>query len=123
MIQQRPELQRIVDDLSQIEGVRAGLVVRRDGTSVADIVTGEDDELLGSLTGAIFATINRSMQRTGLGELEDMVVSANEGSIQAMAAGELVVVVLADHRSNIGLIRLALRRAVSSLSETPPMER
>jgi len=111
----RSDLQQIVDHLSQIEGVRAGLLVRRDGSPVADVVVGEDEELLGALTGAIFATINRSMQRTGLGELEDLVVSASEGSIHATSAGDLVVVVLADHRSNLGLIRLELRRAASLL--------
>ena len=115
MTHERPELQRIVDSLSEIGGVRAALIVRRDGTSVADVVIGEDEELLGALTGAIFATINRSMQRTGLGELDDFVVSASEGSIQAMAAGDLVLVVLADRKSNIGLIRLELRRAAADL--------
>ena len=115
MTHERPELQRIVDSLSEIGGVRAALIVRRDGTSAADVVIGEDEELLGALTGAIFATINRSMQRTGLGELDDFVVSASEGSIQAMAAGDLVLVVLADRKSNIGLIRLELRRAAADL--------
>jgi predicted regulator of Ras-like GTPase activity (Roadblock/LC7/MglB family) len=113
----RPDLQRIVDGLSQIDGVRAGLVVRRDGTPAGDVVVGEDEELLGALTGAIFATINRSMQRTGLGELEDLVVSASEGSLQAIGAGDLVLVVLADERSNIGLIRLELKRAAADLAE------
>lgn len=105
----------MVHALSEIDGVRAGLIVRRDGTPVGSIVTGEDEELLGALTGAIFATINRAMQRTGLGELDDMVVTSTEGSIQAMAAGDLVLVVLADRRSNIGLIRLELRRAARRL--------
>jgi predicted regulator of Ras-like GTPase activity (Roadblock/LC7/MglB family) len=115
VIQTRPELQRIVDDLSQLAGVRAALIVRRDGSPVAGVVVGEDEELLGALTGAIFATLNRTMQRTGLGELDDLVVSATEGSIQAMAGGELVLVVLADEKRNIGLIRVELRRAVANL--------
>jgi uncharacterized protein len=120
--QSRPDLQTIVDDLSQIEGVRAGLIVRRDGSPVAGVVVGEDEELLGALTGAIFATINRSMQRTGLGELDDLVVSASEGSIQATAAGDLVLVVLADERSNIGLIRLELKRAAAGLTGAGSVE-
>ena len=115
MIEQRPDLQRVVDRLSEIGGVRAALIVRRDGTMVTDVVVGEDEELLGALTGAIFATINQSMQRTGLGELEDLLVSATEGSIHAMAAADLVVVVLAEHHCNIGLIRLGLRRAIAEL--------
>jgi len=115
VITQRTNPQRIVDELSGIDGVRAALIVGRDGIPVADVVMGEDEELMGALSGAIFATINRSMQRTGLGELEDLVISATAGSIQAMAAGDLVLVTLADEHSNIGLIRLALRRAVASL--------
>src|SRR5690242_6589717 len=111
MIEERSHLQQIADSLSQIDGVRAGLIVRRDGSPVADVVIGEDEELLGALSGAIFATISRSMQRTGLGELEDLVVNASAGSIQAMGAGDLVLVVLADAHSNIGLIRLELKRA------------
>ena len=86
---------------------------------VGDVVTGEDEELLGALSGAIFATINRSMQRTGLGELEDLMVSASEGSVHAMAAGDLVLVVLAGAGSNAGLIRHALRTAVLRLTSDP----
>lgn len=117
-----PDVQGIVNNLSEIEGVRAGLIVRRDGSTVAGVVVGEDEELLGALTGAIFATINRSMQRTGLGELDDLLVSATEGSIQAVAAGDLVLVVLADQNSNIGLIRLELKRASSTLTGNNQVE-
>jgi predicted regulator of Ras-like GTPase activity (Roadblock/LC7/MglB family) len=110
MTQVRSAQQRVVDELSSIDGVRAAFIVRRDGTSVPDLVVGEDEELLGALCGAIFATINRSMQRTGLGELDDLVLTSTEGSIQAIAAGEVVIVVLAERETNLGLIRLALKR-------------
>lgn len=115
MITDYPSLQQIADQLSEIDGVRSGIIVGRDGTPVADVVTGEDEELLGALTGAIFATISRAMQRTGLGALDDVVVSSSEGSIQAMGVGEYVLVVLSDRRSNIGLIRLEMRRAAGRL--------
>ncbi|GEM_PF-1648161 len=108
-------LQALANHLSQVEGVRAGIVVNRDGRPVANVVTGEDEDLLGALTGAIFATVNRAMQRTGLGELDDVVISATGGAIQAMAAGDLVLVVLADHQCNVGLIRLELRRAAATI--------
>lgn len=104
-----------MNSLSEVEGVRAAILVRRDGTPVGDAVTGEDEELLGALTGAIFGTINKAMQRTGLGNLSDVVVTAELGSIQALGAGDYVVVVLADRASNIGLIRLEMRRAADRL--------
>jgi predicted regulator of Ras-like GTPase activity (Roadblock/LC7/MglB family) len=109
-------VQPVINLLSEVEGVRAAILVRRDGTPVGDAVTGEDEELLGALTGAIFGTINKAMKRTGLGELSDVVVTAELGSIQAMGTGDYVIVVLADRASNIGMIRLEMRRAAGSLS-------
>jgi predicted regulator of Ras-like GTPase activity (Roadblock/LC7/MglB family) len=109
-------VQPVINSLSEVEGVRAAILVRRDGTPVGDAVTGEDEELLGALTGAIFGTINKAMKRTGLGELMDVVVTAELGSIQAMGTGDFVIVVLADRASNIGMIRLEMRRAAGSLS-------
>jgi predicted regulator of Ras-like GTPase activity (Roadblock/LC7/MglB family) len=111
-------VQAVINSLSEVEGVRAAILVRRDGAPVGDAVTGEDEELLGALTGAIFGTINKAMKRTGLGELSDVVVTAELGSIQAMGAGDFVVVVLADRASNIGMIRLEMRTAASRLSIT-----
>lgn len=109
------DLQSVVNELSQIDGVRSGMIVTRDGAQLAHIVTGEDEDLLGALTGAMFATINRAMQRTGLGELSDVVISSTEGSLQAMAAGHLLLVVLGQQRSNMGLIRLEMRRAANRI--------
>lgn len=116
-------VQSVINALSEVEGVRAAILVRRDGSAVGDMVTGEDDQLLGALTGAIFGTINKAMQRTGLGELSDVVVSAELGSIQAMGTGDYVVVVLADRASNIGMIRLEMRRAAGSLSASSEASR
>lgn len=109
-------VQAVINSLSEVEGVRAAILVRRDGTPVGDAVTGEDEELLGALTGAIFGTINKAMNRTGLGELSDVVVTAELGSIQAMGTGDFVVVVLGDRASNIGMIRLEMRRAAATFS-------
>jgi predicted regulator of Ras-like GTPase activity (Roadblock/LC7/MglB family) len=110
------DVQSIVNSLSAIDGARAGLIIMRDGTPVADLVTGEEDEILGALTSAIFAAINKAMQRTGLGELEDVMISASNGSIQALAAGDFILIVVAEHHSNIGLIRLEMRRAARRIT-------
>lgn len=112
-------LQGLLNRLSQVEGARVALIVGRDGAPVPNVITGEDEEIFGALTGAIFGTINKAMQRTGLGELDDVMISASNGSIQAMAAGPHILVVLADHRSNIGLIRLEMRRAARQLAPVP----
>ncbi|HZT97630.1 MAG TPA: roadblock/LC7 domain-containing protein [Chloroflexota bacterium] len=113
-------LQPIIDRLSELDGVRSAVLVGRDGTPVPGVVVGEDEELIGALTGAIFGTLNKAVQRTGLGELEGLVVSATLGSIQAMAAGDAVLLVLARANSNIGLIRLYMRAAATDITALRP---
>ncbi len=108
-------LQSIINRLSELEGVRSAILVTRTGAPVPDVIVGEDEELIGALTGAIFGTLNKAVQRTGLGELSDMSVFATLGSIQAVAAGDMVLMVLGHEASNVGLIRLYMKRAASEI--------
>lgn len=110
------DARELARQLARIDGARSSVVLTRDGIPASDGMMDELEQIFGSLTGAIFHTINKAMQRTGLGELEDLVIRADRGIIQALSAGEYVLVVVGDPDSNVGLIRLGMRRLASTIT-------
>lgn len=107
----------MLDSLIRQRGVLGSLVVdERDGIVV-------DSNLSFGLRGAVVAALAASLYRkarlsaaaAGLGDATFLQLEAERGRICAVGRNDLVIVVVAEPRANIGLIRMEMLRAVEAL--------
>ena len=69
----------------------------------------------------MFGTVAKATERIGVGPLDHTIIEAREGSIQMLEAEDLILVVIADKRANLGYIRLEMRRAARRVREAIPL--
>ncbi|MGQ9675153.1 MAG: roadblock/LC7 domain-containing protein [Chloroflexota bacterium] len=107
-----------VEDLGRVEGVRMALVASLDGLLVCSGGrAGEDEEMVAAMSAAILGTVNRAVTSAGLGGALEVLVGAATSSLQIMAVDDLAIVVVASKDTNVGLVRLAMKRTASRLRE------
>ncbi|MDP9309361.1 MAG: roadblock/LC7 domain-containing protein [Chloroflexota bacterium] len=111
-------MRKIVEDLNRVDGVIGSLLVGKDGLVVAStLLDGEDAEVLGAMSAAVYGEIDKSTKRIGVGTLVDAIIDAREGSILLLEAKDLILVVITQRVVNLGLIKMEMRRAARRMSE------
>jgi predicted regulator of Ras-like GTPase activity (Roadblock/LC7/MglB family) len=107
-----------VERLSRIAGVRGALIVEAD-TAVA-VVSELTEDVNGTAVAALAASLFRrtaqASESAQFGRLETLQLEAEGGHVIAVDAGELVLIVIAAHDAQLGLVRLEAHRAAGSLS-------
>ncbi|MDQ6887093.1 MAG: roadblock/LC7 domain-containing protein [Gemmatimonadota bacterium] len=103
--------------LSRQRGVLGALVAgERDGLIVASQMQyGVQGEATAALAASLYRKARLSAQAAGLGSVQLLRLEAEAGHICAIGRDDLVVVVLADSRANVGLLRSAMLRAIQLL--------
>lgn len=94
------------------------MIVSRDGLVLsAHLAAGQDEEMLAAVGATIFGTLDRSIQKMGLGGVMDSIVETTSHSLQMLGVGNLVVLVIADKRMNVAEVRREMRRLAAELTE------
>ncbi len=115
-------MRRIVEDLLRIDGVIGALLVGKDGLVIAStMLDDEDAEVLGAMAAAMYGTLTKACERIGVGGLTDSIVQAAEGTIQLMETDDIILVVIAEKRVNIGMVKIEMRRASKRVREAIPL--
>ncbi|GAC1360836.1 MAG: roadblock/LC7 domain-containing protein [Herpetosiphon sp.] len=115
-------MRHIVEDLLRVDGVIGSLLVGKDGLVVAStLVEGEDAEVLGAMSAAVYGEIDKSTKRIGIGTLVDAIIDAQQGSILLLEAKELILVVITQRSVNLGLVKMEMRRAAKRIAEAVPI--
>jgi uncharacterized protein len=116
-------MRHIVEELLRVEGVVGSFLVGRDGLIVANTLLDEEDvEVIGALTAALFREIDKAMRRFGVGTLMDSIIDAKNGSVLLLCVHDVILVVITERITNMGLIKMEMRRAAKRLSEEVPVE-
>ncbi len=108
-----------LDRLTRVPGVRGALVIDCEaGVPVAgELQADVEGGALAALAGSLLRRAARATEAPGLGGLRAVQVVSEHGQLVAvMAPRGLAVVVLADARAPLGLVRLEARRAMEALS-------
>jgi len=109
-------IDRILADLSKTEGIKGSMVVGKDGLVIASqIPSNLDSELIGAMASAAFGSAERTATEINQGTLEQMMVEAEFGKTLMTDAGEGILVVLADSKVNLGLIRISMKKATEKI--------
>jgi predicted regulator of Ras-like GTPase activity (Roadblock/LC7/MglB family) len=110
----------ILDTLTKQRGVSAALVVsERDGIVVdSNLQIGQSGDRVAALAASLYRKARFSAQAAGMGAVSFMTLEAPKGRLCAAgtAAGELVLVVVAEAAVNVGLVRVEMLKAVGGLA-------
>lgn len=98
-------------------GVKGCMVVgETDGIIVdSNLQIGVNGNAFAALTASLFRKSRRAAQAAGFGDATFLELDAERGRVCAVGRNELVLVVVAEPRVNIGLVRVDMLRAMESL--------
>src|SRR5689334_4358495 len=108
----------VLETLTRQRGVRASLIVSEtDGLVVdANLRVGQDGDRVAALAASLYRKARLSAAAARLGAVTFLQLDAERGRICAVGGrNDLVLVVVADAAVNVGLIRVALLKALESL--------
>jgi predicted regulator of Ras-like GTPase activity (Roadblock/LC7/MglB family) len=109
-----------------VEGIKASVVVNRDGLLVASFPPGDDDDPLANPTSspqvaAMAATLiglaERTLGRLEQGELKRLVMQGEEGVMVVYPAGRATLAVLVDKDQNPGPVLYAAAKTAEDVAE------
>ena len=108
----------VLDVLTRQRGVRGSLVVSAvDGITVdSNLQFGQDGNRVAALAASLYRKARKSAEAAGLGGTGFMQLEAEAGRLCVIGGDEIILVVVAEHAANVGLIRVEMLRAAESLA-------
>jgi hypothetical protein len=113
---QTESLKGVLAELAGVEGIRGSFLSSEDGTLLVGLGKA-DGSGLGQIAAAIFQSTKQSVQRLSQGQMNQVLITADAGQILLVGTAKGVLVVLADDKIKIGLLRLALDAAVKKVEK------
>ena len=106
-----------LERLSRVAGVRGALIVDTDaGVPVVEELSADvDGTALAALAASLFKRTDRAVQTAAFGKLSTLQLEAEQGTVIAGEAGDLVIVAIAERQAQLGLVRLEVHRTAESL--------
>lgn len=111
------EVKGVLAELCAVSGVIGCFVIGRDGITVVSMGETSNNADPGKQASAIFDSTHRSMAQMNQGKLQQVLVTAETGHILLVSFASFVLVVLANAKINLGLMRLALDSAIKKLDK------
>ncbi|MEX1182324.1 MAG: roadblock/LC7 domain-containing protein [Gemmatimonadota bacterium] len=107
-----------VERLSRVAGVRGALIVDADTAVpvVAELSDGVNGTAVAALAASLFQRTARASETAQFGRLTTLQLEAEEGHVLVVDAGDVILVVVAEHDAQLGLVRLEAHRAAGSLA-------
>ncbi len=107
----------LLQGLIRHRGVVGALLVGEDDGMLVDstLQVGVNGQAFAALTASLFRKARRSASSVGLGETSFLQLEAEQGRVCAAGRNGLVLVLVAEPRTNAGLLRVELLRALEGL--------
>ncbi len=107
----------VLAELSAVSGIIRCFLTGNDGIIVVSMGETSNNADLGKQTLAIFQSTRRSVSQLKQGKLQQVLVTAESGHILLVSFESHVLIVLANSKLNLGLLRLSLDSAVKKLDK------
>ena len=106
------DIQKILAEFTNIEGVHTACLVGRDGFLLDSIArSGIDAEMIGAIASSGFGSAESMGTQLGQGELNMTMLEYTEGPVMFAPVGvEAFLVIVADKETNLGWIRLTIKK-------------
>lgn len=111
------KLQRLLEELrEQAEGIRGALLVTENGLVVAAVM--DDAEQYGAIAANLFDMSRKASQRLEQGDVERIVIDAEQGTIVVFPVGKNVsLTAVVNKEAKLGLVLQLVARAVPRIAE------
>lgn len=110
-------LKGILAELNAVSGIIRCVVMGREGITIVSLGETSNNADLGKETATIFQSTNRSVAQLQQGKLQQILITAETGHILLVSFSHYVLIVLANSKINLGLLRLALDSALKKLEK------
>ncbi|HVZ79619.1 MAG TPA: tetratricopeptide repeat protein [bacterium] len=107
----------ILADLSSVEGIMRSFITDSKGALLVALGESGNNADHGKQAAAIFESTHRSVSQLNQGKINQVLVTAETGHILLVSFAKYILVVLANSRTNLGLLRLALDSAQKKLEK------
>ena len=99
-------------------GVRGSMVVGEGDGLIVDssMQFGVDGSTFAALTASMYRKARRAAQAAGFGDATFFELDAEHGRVCAVGRNDLVLVVIAETRLNVGLVRVEMIKAAEALA-------
>lgn len=110
-------LKGVLAELNAMEGIMRCFVTDPEGNTVVSFGESSNNADLGQKASVIFASTHRSVSQLNQGRLSQVLVTAESGHILLVSFAKFILVVLANSKINLGLLRLSLDSALKKLEK------
>lgn len=113
------EIQRILAEFTNIEGVHTACLVGRDGFLLDSLArAGIDAEMIGAIASSGFGSAESMGNQLGQGDLNMTMFEYGNGPVMFAPVGsEAFLVIVADKETNLGWIRIAIKKNSKKIAE------
>jgi predicted regulator of Ras-like GTPase activity (Roadblock/LC7/MglB family) len=115
--EQRENLKGVLAELSALEGITRCFLAGQDGIIVVSMGQTGNNEALAKQALEIFQSTDRSVSQLKQGSLQQVSVTAESGNILLVGVRQFILVVAAESRVNLGILRLSLDLALKKLAK------
>ncbi len=113
------EIQKILAEFTNIEGVHTACLVGRDGFLLDSLArAGIDSEMIGAIASSGFGSAESMGNQLGQGDLRMTMFEFANGPVMFAPVGEdAFLVIVADQETNLGWIRISIKKNAKKIRE------
>ena len=113
------EIQKILAEFTNIEGVHTACLVGRDGFLLDNLArAGIDAEMIGAIASSGFGSAESMGTQLGQGDLRMTMFEFANGPVMFAPVGdEAFLVIVADQETNLGWIRISIKKNAKKIKE------
>lgn len=110
-------METILQRLTDLDEITGAILIGKDGLIVSGALHSEDEEMLGAMSAAVFGSIANFTTQINNGGLHHVVIETDTGTVQLAEVGDLILVVTTRTGSNLGRVRLEMKKAGRQLTQ------
>ncbi len=110
-------METILQRLTDLDDIIGAIIVGKDGLIVTGTLHSEDEEVIGAMSAAAFGSMTNFITQMNSGNMRHVIIETENGTIQLEEVGDLILVVTTQAASNLGRVRLEMKKACRRISQ------
>ena len=110
-------METILQRLTELDDIIGAIIVGKDGLIVTGTLHSEDEEVIGAMSAAAFGSMASFIAQMNNSSIHHVIIETENGIIQLEEVGDLILVVTTQASSNLGRVRLEMKKACRQISQ------
>ena len=110
-------METILQRLTDLDDIISAIIVGKDGLIVTGTLHSEDEEVIGAMSAAAFGSMASFIAQMNNSSIHHVIIETENGIIQLEEVGDLILVVTTQAPSNLGRVRLEMKKACRQISQ------